>query len=83
MNTTPYDKRCYKEEEAADYIGMSRSFLRQARMTGQLDGRIPPPQFLKVGSRAIRYLKEDLDQWLDQFGKCQHTHQKAKEVNKP
>ena len=81
MNKTPQPKRGYKEEEASEYIGMSRSFLRQARMTGQLDGRIPPPPFLKVGSRAIRYLKEDLDQWLDQFHKYQHTHQTLKGGN--
>lgn len=81
MYKTPQGKRGYKEEEASEYIGMSRSFLRQSRMTGQLDGRIPAPPFLKIGSRAIRYLKEDLDQWLDQFSKCQHTHQNNKGGN--
>lgn len=78
MNKTPHDKRGYKEEEASEYIGMSRSFLRQSRMTGQLDGKIPPPPFLKVGKRAVRYLKEDLDLWLSQFKKYLHTHQDMK-----
>ena len=81
MNKTPHDKRGYKEEEASEYIGMSRSFLRQSRMSGQLDGKIPAPPFLKVGSRAIRYLKEDLDEWLSQFSKSQHTHQTLKGGN--
>lgn len=74
MATNP-EKRSYQEDEAAYYIGMSRSFLRQSRMTGQLDGHIPAPKFIRIGKRAIRYLKEDLDQWLDQFNKCEHTHQ--------
>ncbi len=69
-------KRGYKEDEAADYLGMSRSFLRQGRMTGPIDGRIPPPPFLKIGKRSVRYLKEDLDAWLAQFKKYEHTHQK-------
>ena len=68
-------KRGYKEDEAADYIGMSRSFLRQGRMTGPLDGRIPSPPFLRVGKRSVRYLREDLDEWLAQFKKYEHTHQ--------
>lgn len=75
MNKTMHEKRGYKEEEASVYIGMSRSFLRQSRMTGQLEGKIPAPPFLKVGKRAIRYLKEDLDIWLNQFSKNEHTHQ--------
>jgi predicted DNA-binding transcriptional regulator AlpA len=69
-------KRGYREEEAADYIGMSRSFLRQGRMTGQLEDKIPPPPFLRIGKRSVRYLQEDLDAWLAQFKKFEHTHQK-------
>jgi predicted DNA-binding transcriptional regulator AlpA len=63
------EKRSFTEEEASFYIGMSRSFLRQSRMTGDLEGRIPAPVFIKVGSRAIRYLREDLDAWLGLFTK--------------
>jgi predicted DNA-binding transcriptional regulator AlpA len=75
MNLSSQSKRGFNEEEASGYISMSRSFLRQSRMTGQLEGRIPGPPFIKVGSRAIRYLREDLDMWLEQFNKHQHTHQ--------
>lgn len=74
MNTQ-LEKRSFTEKEASTYIGMSRSFLRQARMTGPLQKKIPPPQFIKLGTRSIRYLREDLDQWLAQFSKHIHTHE--------
>ncbi|HHG8520955.1 TPA: DNA-binding protein [Legionella pneumophila] len=59
------DKRVFKEVEAANYICMSRSFLSQDRVNGALKNRTPGPKFIKIG-RSIRYLKEDLDIWLDQ-----------------
>lgn len=59
------DKRVFKEVEAANYICMSRSFLSQDRVNGVLKNRTPGPKFIKIG-RSIRYLKEDLDVWLDQ-----------------
>lgn len=51
------------EKEAAIYIRMSRSFLAQHRMNGDLMNRTPGPPFLKLG-RSIRYHKDDLDKWL-------------------
>ena len=61
-------KRSLTEKQAADYIGMSRSFLRQARMNGGgRDGHTPGPAYIRVGQRAIRYLREDLDAWIDQW----------------
>jgi predicted DNA-binding transcriptional regulator AlpA len=62
------DKRVYKESEAASYICMSRSFLAQDRAYGTLANRTPGPKYIKIG-RSIRYLKEDLDVWLDQHRK--------------
>ncbi|MBN5930129.1 DNA-binding protein [Legionella pneumophila] len=59
------DKRVFKEVEAANYICMSRSFLSQDRVNGALKNRTPGPKFIKIG-RSIRYLKEDLDIWLEQ-----------------
>jgi len=58
--------RALTEQEAARYIAMSRSFLRQDRMNGRREGRTPGPAFLKIG-RSVRYLKEDLDKWLEKF----------------
>jgi hypothetical protein len=57
------NKTTFTEIEAAEYIRMSRSFLRQDRMNGIRANRTPGPEFLKIG-RSIRYLKEDLDSWL-------------------
>ena len=58
------EKKVFKESEAANYICMSRSFLSQDRMNGALKNRTPGPKYMKIG-RSIRYLKDDLDSWLD------------------
>ncbi|WP_117235756.1 helix-turn-helix transcriptional regulator [Vibrio maerlii] len=68
MSIQNIEKRAYTEQETSDYIGMSRSFLRQARMEGNRKNRTVAPPFIKVG-RAVRYLKEDLDQWLESHAK--------------
>lgn len=65
------EKRAFTEIEASEYIGMSRSYLRQSRMDGQLGKRKPAPRFIRIG-RSIRYLREDLDQWLDSFYRASH-----------
>ncbi|PML53114.1 helix-turn-helix transcriptional regulator [Vibrio breoganii] len=72
MNNT--DKRALTEQETSTYIGMSRSFLRQARMEGPRKNRTMAPRFIKIG-RAVRYLKEDLDRWLDGHTKLEHLSQ--------
>lgn len=54
------------EREAAQYIAMSQSFLRQGRMNGNVNNRTPVPPYLKIG-RSVRYLKSDLDNWLMLF----------------
>ena len=46
-------------KQAAQYINMSMAFLERDRWAG---ATIP---FLKVGSRAVRYRLEDLDNFLD------------------
>ena len=65
----PVTRRGLSEAEAADYIGMSRSFLRQARMDGKRINRTPGPPFTKIG-RKVLYLKDDVDRWLEQ-----HRHE--------
>jgi len=45
------------EKDASHYLGMSRSFLRIARMRGR------GPAYLRLG-RTIRYAIVDLDAWL-------------------
>jgi len=59
-------KRVMTEQETSEYICMSRSFLRQSRMEGHRENRTPAPPFIKIG-RSIRYMREDLDAWLDSF----------------
>ncbi|WP_420935155.1 helix-turn-helix transcriptional regulator [Alteromonas sp. A081] len=62
------------EIEASQYICMSRSFLRQARMDGNRENRTPAPPFIKIG-RSVRYLREDLDTWLDSFVRRTNLYQ--------
>ena len=50
------EKRVFTEIETAEYIGMSRSYLRQSRMEGSRAKRTPAPPVIKIG-RSIRYLK--------------------------
>ncbi len=52
--------RTLPDREAAIYIGMSESWLRQSRVAGNPDA----PPFLKIG-RSVRYLRSDLDIWLE------------------
>jgi predicted DNA-binding transcriptional regulator AlpA len=59
-------KRGFTEQEAAEYLCMSRSYLRQDRMNGIRRNRTPGPNYLKIG-RTIRYLKEELDKWLEAY----------------
>jgi predicted DNA-binding transcriptional regulator AlpA len=49
-----------RSPEAAQYIGMSDAWLRKARMNR--DPLAPP--YIQIGS-AIRYLRADLDAWLE------------------
>ncbi|CAH0535372.1 hypothetical protein VST7929_02951 [Vibrio stylophorae] len=68
MTQSTIIKRAYTEQETSAYIGMSRSFLRQSRMDGLRNHRTDAPPFIKIG-RTVRYLKEDLDAWLESHTK--------------
>ena len=59
------ESRTLTDRDTAIYIGMSESWLRQARMNGNPDA----PPFVKIG-RAVRYLRDDLDAWLES---CRRT----------
>ena len=65
----PPNHRLLTEKQAAAYVGMSRSFLRQSRMHGKRENRTPGPPFLKIG-RKVLYLADDLDAWL-----LEHRHE--------
>jgi excisionase family DNA binding protein len=46
------------EAEAAKYLSLSRSFMRQARVKGT------GPVYRKFG-RAVRFRVQDLDAWIE------------------
>ncbi len=46
-------------KEAARYLSVSKAFLERDRWAG---ARIP---FIKVGSRAVRYRRADLDAYIE------------------
>lgn len=52
-------KQLLTTAEAATYLSMSKAFLERDRWAG---ARIP---FIKMGSRAVRYKKSDLDAYID------------------
>lgn len=64
MNDGNQGKRGLSSSEAAKYLGISDSALRQSRMNGWRDNRLPPPPFVKIG-RKVLYLRDDLDRWLE------------------
>lgn len=46
--------------EAARFLGVSKAFLERDRWAG---ARIP---FVKIGSRSVRYRRQDLDTYIEQ-----------------
>lgn len=48
-----------REGDAAQYLGVSRRWLQDRR----IDGR--GPTFVRLSARAIRYRRDDLDQFLE------------------
>jgi predicted DNA-binding transcriptional regulator AlpA len=54
------NNKVLNDVETSKYIGMSTSWLRMARCTGNPDA----PPFIKIG-RSVRYRLNDLDAWLN------------------
>ena len=53
------NSRLIKQDEAANYLGLSEATLERDRWRG---GDIP---YIKVGPRAIRYNLEQLDEYIE------------------
>ena len=53
-----YTQRSRNPAEAAAYIGVSRSWLAKARITGR------GPRYVKIDTKTVVYRKQDLDAWL-------------------
>jgi predicted DNA-binding transcriptional regulator AlpA len=61
------------EKEAATYLAVSPQFLRLSRHYGNRPGHAEGPPFIRLGGgRSIRYLKSDLDSWLQKH-RCHPT----------
>ena len=45
-------------KQAAAVLGFHASYLAKARLTGG------GPRYLKIGARAVRYRRSDIDTWL-------------------
>ena len=52
------------EVEAAEYLGVGRMTLRNARHTGNINGVRDYPRYVKFG-RNVRYDVDDLDNWIE------------------
>lgn len=63
METPTLTPATLKEEDAARYLGVSVAFLRTSRMRTPRSS-VPGPVFVKAGKRGVRYLRSDLDAWL-------------------
>lgn len=63
----PLPPRALREPTAAEYCGFSGSYFRNLRiadMRRQAKGEaIEGPRWINIGA-AVRYLREDLDAWL-------------------
>ncbi len=49
-----------RTKQAARFLGVSPTFLEKARVYGG------GPPFVRLGTRAVGYRAEDLEQWLEQ-----------------
>lgn len=55
------DKNFMTERQAAEYLSVSTSFLRQSRAR---DAHVEGPPFVRLG-RAIRYSRVAVDRWVE------------------
>ncbi|MDR1482271.1 MAG: helix-turn-helix domain-containing protein [Synergistaceae bacterium] len=58
--------RSLNEKDAAKYIGMSVSFLRERRYKGKDKKSGRGPKYMRDSKHRIRYLVKELDEWLEQ-----------------
>ncbi|MDD4445589.1 MAG: hypothetical protein PHC36_07235 [Eubacteriales bacterium] len=61
------EKQVMNTKEAAKYIGISYSYMRQIRAQGPIEGRLTPPPVHYIDSASQKtalYLKDEVDKWL-------------------
>ena len=54
------NKAILRPAEAAEYLGVSTSTLAKRRLRGE------HPSFIKLGKKAVGYLRQDLDAWIEE-----------------
>jgi len=57
-------RRALRTPEAAHYLGVSPSYLRNMRSRG-----LPGPVGIKISSRLVVYDIAELDRWLDTYAR--------------
>ena len=70
LQTATNLKRSFSTKQAAEYVGCSASLLNHLRIEGYAKDGMAGPKFIRIG-RSVRYLREDLDAWLEQFERFQ------------
>lgn len=60
-----------RTQAAADYLGVSASYLQKLRCVGG------GPQFVKPTRKLVAYRKEDLDTWLENHVFCNTSEHDA------
>lgn len=59
-DTTPAGRPLLTEDQAAEFLGFTPSFLQARRYRGT------GPAYVRISQRAVRYRPEDLEQWLEE-----------------
>ena len=73
ITSTP--KRVYDTIAAAAYLNMSAEWLKKLRKKGAEQPGKPVPKYIKIGGKSIKYLQEDLDDYLSALKKFEHSAQ--------
>jgi hypothetical protein len=58
-------QRALRTTPAADYLGISPSYLRKMRLYGEDDPQDPGPAYIRVSKYLVVYEIEALDAWLN------------------
>ena len=66
MQDSNNTKRLFSEIEAAHYLGVSKHTLRKQRSDGERDNHMPIVPYIQLG-RSIKYIKEDVDAYIDRL----------------
>jgi predicted DNA-binding transcriptional regulator AlpA len=62
-----YPQNTFTLVGAAKYVGVSEASLRLWRSRGE------GPRYFKAGEKLIRYLKADLDRWIEERSSTKAT----------